>query len=298
MILSRMLLIAMLSWQLTECQISLNQANSLLCCKILSKNEISLFSFAITYQENRYHPCKTKTSAILQQMLLIISGNVELNPGPSQKLKYPCGECQKAVSSGASIACDLCNQWFHLKCTNMDDQIYQCHIQEENLEWLCPGCALADISYSLFDTSISSCSSTSTNDITPEKKKVNHLRVFVCNFQSIWNKKLLLGNYLHKNDIDVLIGSETHLSCNISNSQFLPKHYLAIRKDRIDGKGGVIFIHRDNLLVQELPQQKSELVSIKIESYEKPVILTVCYRHPSSDASYNTQLIKDISNTV
>ncbi|XP_066931249.1 uncharacterized protein [Clytia hemisphaerica] len=180
----------------------------------------------------------------------------------------------------------------------MDDQIYQCHIQEENFEWLCPGCALADISYSLFDTSISSCSSTSTNDITPEKKKVNHLRVVVCNFQSIWNKKLLLGNYLHKNDIDVLIGSETHLSCNISNSQFLPKHYLAIRKDRIDGKGGVIFIHRDDLLVQELPQQKSELVSIKIESYEKPVILTACYRPPSSDASYNTQLIKDISNTV
>ena len=176
----------------------------------------------------------THASAILQQMLLIISGTVELNPGPSQKLKYPCGECQKAVSSGASIACDLCNQWFHLKCTNISDQIYQCNIQEESLELLCPGCALADISNSLFDTSISSCSLTSTNDMNPKRKKAKRLLISVFFFRSIWNKEKLLGNYLHQNNIDILIRSESHLSCNIKNSEFLPdnSHYLASWKDR------------------------------------------------------------------
>ena len=120
-------------WHLASSELWLNQDNSLLCCKIMSTNEISLFSFAFLYQENRNYPCKMNTSATLQQLLLIISGMVELNPGPSSKLKYPCGECRKAVSSGASIACDICNKWFHQKCTSMSDQIYECHVKEESL---------------------------------------------------------------------------------------------------------------------------------------------------------------------
>ena len=101
---------------------------------------------------------------------------------------------------------------------------------------------------------------------------------------------------MYKNDIDVLNGSESHLSCSIGNKQFLPDHYLAARNDRDkDGKGGVIIIHKDNLLVQELPQQKAEIVSIKIE---KTIILTACHRPPISEASYNIQLVKDITNVV
>jgi len=256
-------------------------------------------SIALTYQEHRNYPHKMNPSVSLQQILLILSGTVEVNPGPVSKLKYPCGECNKAVSSGASIACDICNQWFHLNCTSMSDQIFECYESDENLEWICSGCALLDVSDGLFDSSFSSSSSTATNDKNRTKKKAKQLRISVCNFQSIWNKQHLLGNYLYENDIDILIGTESHLSCNINDSEFLPEHYLASRKDRTDGFGGVIIIYKDTLLIQELSSTgKSEIISIKVESFEKPVIITACYRPPNCKDEYNTKLIKCMSNIL
>ena len=57
------------------------------------------------------YPRKTQASSIIQ-LLLILSGSVEINPGPRAP-KFPCEECHKAVSIGPSIACDNCDQWFH-----------------------------------------------------------------------------------------------------------------------------------------------------------------------------------------
>ena len=122
--------------------------------------------------------------ASLLQLLLLISGTVELNPGPT-KLKYPCGFCNRAVkNSQTSIACDSCNKWFHKGCLPMGDQVFDCYHENETLEWICINYAMNDISYSLFDTSISSDDS----DIPVNKlhrKKVKNLRISVCNFQSI-----------------------------------------------------------------------------------------------------------------
>ena len=285
-------------WQFASSEITIQaQENSLLCCKLLSQNELNAMSIAFIYQDNRSKQYQSNLQESIQQLLLIMSGTVEVNPGP----KYPCGECHKAVSSGASIACDICNQWFHFKCTSMSNNIYECYELDEDLEWLCPGCVFTNISDGLFDSSISSNGSTSSNDTYPNRKKAKRLRISVCNFRSIWNKQKLLGNYLHENDIDILIGSESHLSCNIKNSEFLPdhSHYLASRKDRNkDGKGGVIIIYKDTLLVEELPTEQAEIVSIKVESFEKPVIFTACYRPPKCTDEYNTELIKGITNIV
>lgn len=56
--------------------------------------------------------------------LLIICGDVELNPGPNSqdnevktRWRYPCGECLKPVKSNQNgIRCALCSSWFHVKC--------------------------------------------------------------------------------------------------------------------------------------------------------------------------------------
>ena len=240
-----------------------------------------------------------RTSATLQQLLLIISGSVELNPGPTSKVKYPCGECRKAVTTGASIACDLCNQWFHRKCSSMSDQIYDCHVKEESLEWLCQGCALADISNSLFDTSISSCSSTSSIESNPPKKKVSKLRVVICNFQSIYNKNEELSNNLITNDIDILIGTETHLSCNILNSELIPKtgYKIVHRCDRNDGYGGVIIIAKESLITEPIKAPNShQIIAVKVETFQKPIIISSCYRSPNNSNQENNDLVQSINN--
>ena len=46
-------------------------------------------------------------------LLLMLSGQVELNPGPYTP-KFPCQICSKAVKWGQrALACDNCDQWCH-----------------------------------------------------------------------------------------------------------------------------------------------------------------------------------------
>jgi len=58
------------------------------------------------------------------------------------------------------------------------------------------------------------------------------------------NKKAELELILNSKDIDIVIGIETHLSCNISTSEIVPPNYAAARKDRNDGHGGVNYLQK------------------------------------------------------
>ena len=50
--------------------------------------------------------------------LLLLSANVELNPGPNYK--FSCGLCAKPVRvNQKSIQCNMCNIWFHTCCLHM-----------------------------------------------------------------------------------------------------------------------------------------------------------------------------------
>ena len=214
----KILLLFTTCWQLSTCEIStINQEKSLLCCRVLSYTETKQMSIALLYQENRSRPLKMRSQATIRQLLLIISGTVEVNPGPG-KIKFPCGECSKIVKrTQKSIACDLCDKWYHIKCVSMGDQVFDCYATDDQLEWTCSRCVLQDISTTAFDTSFSSDSDTSVN-VPPHKSKAKRLRISICNFQSIWNKRNVLKNFIIRNNIDVVLGSETHLTANLNES--------------------------------------------------------------------------------
>lgn len=169
---------------------------------------------------------------------------------------------------------------YHQKCTGMNNSIFDCYATDEKLEWLCIKCGMPNITTSLFDSSLSSNSS--NDSATPQrntrqKRKANRLRIFTCNFQSLWNKKAELENTLTTNNIDILIGSETQLECNIGDSEVIPTAYQVFRQDRKDGYGGVIILAKKELIIQEVSgTDKSEIISIKIETFQKPVIVSAC----------------------
>ena len=59
--------------------------------------------------------------------------------------------------------------------------------------------------------------------------------------------------------------------------------YTSYRRDRADGWGGVIIITKKNLTVEEVKINKDcEMVVIKVEAYQKPVIFASCYRSPKN----------------
>ena len=136
---------------------------------------------------------------------------------------------------------------------------------------------------SILDSTVSSyCSDSSSDQTFPQKSKSKSLRIVTVNFQSIFNKKDELCHFLINNNIDIILGSETHLSSSISNSEFLPPQYTAYRCDRDDGYGGAIIITKKSLIAEVIIiKQDCEMVAIKVESFHKPVVLAACYRPPN-----------------
>ena len=72
---------------------------------------------------------------------------------------------------------------------------------------------MPNISNSIFDSTISFSYSSSTNseEIIP-KSKAKSLRIVTLNFQSMFNKKDEICHLLNDNNIDIILGCETHLS--------------------------------------------------------------------------------------
>ncbi|CAC5396554.1 unnamed protein product [Mytilus coruscus] len=85
-------------------------------------------------------------------MILALSGDTELNPGPRTP-KWPCGTCEKAVTwSQKAICCVTCNIWYHANCQGMPSLNYKC-FHSSNLSWHCIQCGMPNFSSSIFDLS-------------------------------------------------------------------------------------------------------------------------------------------------
>ena len=76
-----------------------------------------LFMSLANYHKHYKYP-KGSVCTELLQLLLVISGNAELNPGTGTP-KYTCGKCGNAVAIN-SIACDICNTWYHREYAGMN----------------------------------------------------------------------------------------------------------------------------------------------------------------------------------
>ena len=62
--------------------------------------------------------------SLLSVCLLLLAGDVEVNPGPS-KWKFPCGVCSALVRSNQrGVQCDVCTFWLHARCIGISNEEY------------------------------------------------------------------------------------------------------------------------------------------------------------------------------
>ena len=91
-------------------------------------------------------------------VLLLLSGDVHINPGPTQrKYKYPCGNCWKPVMKNQKgILCDSCELWFHIKCLpeaiSISNNRYEL-LTSSDESWYCYDCQLPMFTDSFFEQS-------------------------------------------------------------------------------------------------------------------------------------------------
>ena len=87
--------------------------------------------------------------------LLIISGDIETNPGP--RTIYPCGICEQEVTwQCRGICCDSCDIWFHNTCCNVNSFEYLL-LNRSNTQWKCPRCDSINVDSFTFNSFELSC---------------------------------------------------------------------------------------------------------------------------------------------
>ena len=122
------------------------------------------------------------------------------------------------------------------------------------------------------------------------------------NFDSLYPKRDELSATLLDENLDFVLGCETHLDSNISDPEFLPPNYLAspARSDRNRLGGGIIVIHKSDLSVNVVRKAKdAEFLAIKVQCEGKhPLILSIAYRRPNNDLAYMDTLCSHIRETV
>ena len=263
-------------------------------------------------------PPKSPNSSTCINLLLILSGNIELNPGPRHgntkpKQTFPCGICNKNCTwRQRSVACDGCEVWYHKNCLNMNTAIFQ---NLQNVSWLCCKCGIPNFNSGIFNQSNSNlnCSnsfellnstlekdpipiSTSTPKLPSKKPKFNGISTMVINFRSLFKKAAGFSNSLHDTGCDVVIGTETWLKPEIQNSELLLSDYDIFRKDRPSRGGGVLIAVKKNLCAEAVSfPSESESVFCKINiKGKKPIIIGSVYRPTDNDIDYAQKVVNDI----
>lgn len=161
---------------------------------------------------------KKRQTLWLLATVLLLSGDIQSNPGPPQ---CPCVACSSPVRT-LGIQCDSCDGWCHPGCANVDSLEYE-RLGGCDDSWRCPKCCLPSFSSSLFDLS----SQSSEEPISTVTRGL-HL-----NARSVVNKRLeVMARLDHPQPLDFLTVTETFLSGDILDAEIVPDSFQVYRRDR------------------------------------------------------------------
>ena len=124
------------------------------------------------------------------------------------------------------------------------------------------------------------------------------LNCLIINFQSLIGKKEEVSNLVNSKNIDIIIGTETWLKPDISNSELLLDDFDVYRCDRLGRVGGGCLVGIKKYLTSEFlfKSEASEGVFCKINiKGNKPIIIGSIYRPPNKDIETCNNICKDIS---
>ena len=122
---------------------------SLLCAPKRLLPSGSCYSAVVLAWERNWHLRPRQRRHLLHSLrfcwLLLLSGDIETNPGP---VRYPCTMCGKPVKSNQrGIECSRCEKWTHAKCCGVSPEEYLRLGECEDELWYCPSCWTSELPF-------------------------------------------------------------------------------------------------------------------------------------------------------
>ena len=249
----------------------------------------NMYLFALT-------KLKVKNDGTFLKYLLLLSGDVSLNPGP----EFSCGSCHRAVASRHRVlCCQTCNIWIHKKCANVTDTMYQNIKKSPNMfSFQCKNCENLLSNLPFFNEDEHSNTNIETFEEAPVNENIdidlnddeqyqhfknNGLHFIHLNINSILSKidQLLLIALITNAAIIGL--SESKLDETVSDDEILINGYTLLRSDRNRHGGGVACYVRTDLFFNKREIFSRETENLFFDIFlpkTKPILIGILYRPP------------------
>ena len=226
--------------------------------------------------------------------LLLLSGDVHPNPGPTTK--FPCAVCTKNVTSrGVSYLCNRCNGWVHSKCSTLTNA------RQYRTNWICNSCLAPPATQPTPATQPPAPQlpptppSPATTPNQQPRGDDSTFNILQLNANGIGNKLAELGDFLEKNKVKIAVIQESKLSTKSKTPSI--RNFTTVRRDRSTGQGGglLAFIHSSitftklQLSKRTLDDSHLEELSIKIKLENTELIITNIYIPPASSCTTGYQ---------
>ena len=235
-------------------------------------------------------------------ILLLLSGDVALNPSPHWK--YPCATCGKPVKADQDgLFCEVCMIWNHRLCVGMsiDDYFNWGQIEEG---WVCPKCSREALPFwdvSRLDSSVNTTYSSSaadsavsdTSSTNPAANSVSvsvspsapFLTIFTFNAKSLLPKLDELRAVCYNHSYDIICVTETWLSSDILDHELYLPRYSIMHRDRSRHGGGVAIYISNSLPFNTLQtlNPQIELLFVELSINNHPFTVGVFYRPPDAN---------------
>jgi len=128
--------------------------------------------------------------------------------------------------------------------------------------------------------------------IISTKRNLNILCLNCCSIRRV-SKCNQLAALIDLHDIDIVLGTESHIDQSFLSSEILPKSYNLLRKDRCLGGGGVFIAYKQYLQILEehtLTMENEILwAKLRVGSNHNCYYFSF-YRPPDTDANALTML--------
>ena len=239
------------------------------------------------------------SSATFQLSILLLSGDINPNPGPAFSDSNKCSSCCRTVARNhRALVCSTCKFKYRIKCENVPPRKYKELLNATNIVWSCTRCheslsktqqpVLEAIQPNRIESTQQDCHFSELNmriSCNNSHLKVAHIDVNGLTTATKFQEVQLL---LEKLQFDVLGITESKLTSKIRDEDIMIPGYKFFRKDRPveDGGGGCVLYCAESLdivLIQNcFPANLNTLEAIwaELKFHSQNLALSIMYRPP------------------